>query len=68
MPELTNVQGVDLDSFQDEFDLDEDIAEGVQPRNNFDSVADAVRAKYPHLISRASVLQPARTNSRSLGS
>jgi len=45
-----DVQGVDLDSFQDEFDLDQDIAKGVPPRNNFDSVADAVRAKYPHLV------------------
>jgi hypothetical protein len=48
-----NVQGVDLDSFQDEFDMDHDIAEGVPPRNNFDSVADAVRAKYPHLIFKS---------------
>jgi hypothetical protein len=48
-----NVQSVDLVSFQDEFDLDQDIAEGVPPRNNFDSVADAVRAKYPHLIFKS---------------
>lgn len=48
-----NVQGVDLDSFQDQFDLDQDIAEGVQPRNNFDSVAEAVRAKYPRLIFKS---------------
>ena len=43
-------EGIDLDSFQDDFDLDQRIAEGVAPRNNFDSVADAVRARYPHLI------------------
>jgi len=47
-----NVQSVDLDSFQDEFDLDQHIAERMQPRNNFDSVADAVRAKYPHVMLR----------------
>lgn len=29
-----NVEGVDFDSFQNEFDLDQDIAEGVLPRNN----------------------------------
>jgi predicted metal-dependent HD superfamily phosphohydrolase len=48
-----NVQDVDLDSFQDEFDLDQDVAIGVAPRNNFESVADAVRAKYPHLIFKS---------------
>lgn len=46
------VEGVDLDSFQDEFDLDQDLAAGMQPRNNFESVAQAVKAKYPHLSFR----------------
>ena len=30
--------------------MDQDVDKGVPPRNNFDSVADAIRAKYPHLI------------------
>ena len=41
------VEGIDLDSFQDDFDLD--LAPGMPPRNNFESVADAVRAKYPSI-------------------
>jgi len=44
------VEGIDLDSFQDDFDLDQHVGDGMLPRNNFDSVADAVRAKYPHVI------------------
>jgi hypothetical protein len=46
------VEGIDLDSFQDDFDLDQDLVMGMQPRNNFESVADAVRAKYPRLNFR----------------
>lgn len=39
---------IDFDSFQDDFDLDKDIANtGAVPQNNFDSVAEAVRKKYP---------------------
>jgi hypothetical protein len=46
-----SIAGVDFATFQDEFDLDKDIAQTKQPaRNNFDSVAAAVNKKYPHVI------------------
>ena len=43
-----NIQGVNYDSFQDDFDLDIKLGRGQSaPRNNFMSVAAAVRVKYP---------------------
>lgn len=39
-----HVEGVNFETFQDEFDLDQS---GGVPRNHFGSVADAVRKKYP---------------------
>jgi hypothetical protein len=42
-----NCKGVNFETFQDEFDLDKDLNPEEQPRNNFDSVAQAVQAKYP---------------------
>ncbi len=36
--------GIDFATFQDDFDLDQN---GGAPRNNFDSVAQEVRKKYP---------------------
>ena len=38
------MQGIKFETFQDEFDLDQN---GGVPRNNFDSVAQAIKAKYP---------------------
>jgi len=43
------VEGVDFDTFQDDFDLDKNLKPGEQPKNDFNSVADAVRAKYHHV-------------------
>ena len=45
------IQNIDLESFQDDFDLDKDkdFDAGAKPENNFNSVADAVRNKYPDL-------------------
>jgi hypothetical protein len=40
------IDGVDLDTFQDDFDLDKNLKPGEQPKNDFKSVADAVRKKY----------------------
>ena len=40
---------VDFTTFQDEFDLDTDLKPGVQPRNNFESVAQAISARYPDI-------------------
>ena len=42
-------QGIDFTSFQDEFDLDQNVKAGKSPRNNFGSVADAVRQRYPNV-------------------
>lgn len=42
-------QGIDFASFQDEFDLDQNLKPGESPRNNFVSVADAVRQRYPNV-------------------
>jgi hypothetical protein len=47
------LSNVDLNSFQDDFDLDKDLGPGDLPRNNFESVASAVQAKYPHVRFRA---------------
>lgn len=43
------VNHVDFATFQDEFDLDKSLKTGEQPRNNFESVAQAVAAKYPDI-------------------
>lgn len=39
-----NTSGINFATFQDDFDLDQN---GGAPRNNFDSVAQEVRKKYP---------------------
>lgn len=41
--------GIDIDTFQDDFDLDRNLQPGQQPSNNFESVAAAVRQRYPHV-------------------
>jgi hypothetical protein len=46
----SKIQGIDFDSFQDEFDLDKELQAGVSPRNNFDSVAMSIYQKYPNII------------------
>jgi len=44
------VGGINYDSFQDDFDLDINLGRGqTQPKNNFVSVAEAVRQKYPQV-------------------
>lgn len=50
---MAGLEGVDLDSFQDDFDLDQDLRPGIAARNNFESVAEAVRSKYPHISFRS---------------
>jgi len=40
-------QGIDFETFQDEFDLDKSKKPMERPKNDFVSVADAVRKKYP---------------------
>ena len=47
-----SITGIDLSTFQDDFDLDKDPKSGDVPRNNFESVAAAVHAKYPHIRLR----------------
>lgn len=44
------VEKINFDSFQDEFDLDKDRKPGETPRNNFVSVANLIRVKYPSVI------------------
>ena len=43
------VKNVNFTTFQDDFDLDQNAKPGDQGKNNFDSVAKAVQAKYPHV-------------------
>ena len=43
------VKNIDFTTFQDEFDLDQNLKPGEHGRNNFDSVAEAVKAKYPQI-------------------
>jgi hypothetical protein len=40
---------IDYQSFQDEFDLDKDWKPGEKLRNNFSSVANVIRQKYPNI-------------------
>jgi len=42
-------QGIDFDAFQDDFDLDKDLAEEAPRVNHFQTVAEAVTAKYPQV-------------------
>lgn len=43
-----DAKGVDFGSFQDDFDLDVSIGRGQSvPLNNFESVAEEIRKKYP---------------------
>jgi len=43
------VANVDFSTFQDDFDLDQNLTPGNKGQNNFDTVARAVQAKYPHV-------------------
>ena len=45
-------ENIDFESFQDDFDLDKEIKPGENPRNNFESVANAVQHKYPAIRFR----------------
>lgn len=46
------IPNIDLDSFQDDFDLDKekDFKAGDKPENNFESVSAAIKAKYPAIV------------------
>lgn len=46
MLRAANVQGIDFGTFQDDFDLDR---HGGPPQNHFNSVAEAVQKRYPHV-------------------
>jgi hypothetical protein len=52
------LKDIDLTSFQDEFDLDKNPRPGDLPKNNFESVASAVQAKYPHVRFRRQAFGP----------
>lgn len=41
------INHVAFDTFQEEFDLDKNLISGQQPRNDFESVAQAIQNKYP---------------------
>jgi hypothetical protein len=43
-------QGIDFNSFQDDFDLDKDLPPDAPHGNHFGSVADAVKATYPSVV------------------
>ena len=43
-------QGIDFDSFQDDFDLEKDLPPDAPRVNHFGSVANAVKAKYPSVV------------------
>jgi hypothetical protein len=44
---VVGFEGVDYDSFQDDFDLDKDITENTTSQNSFKSVAELINHKYP---------------------
>jgi hypothetical protein len=43
------IEGINYETFQDEFDLDKDRKPQEQPKNDFDSVSLAVQKKYPNV-------------------
>ena len=43
------MKGIDFSTFQDDFDLDKDLQPGQQYQNNFESVANVIKSKYPHV-------------------
>jgi hypothetical protein len=43
-------QGIDFDTFQDDFDLEKDLPLTAPRINDFGSVAEAVRKKYPSVV------------------
>lgn len=55
------VEGVDFATFQDEFDLD---WRGGPTKNNFSSVADAVKAKYPNIEFTQEVFAKGKGNEK----
>ncbi len=42
-------ENIDYETFQDDFDLDEDRYRSEHPQNDFESVAKVVNEKYPHV-------------------
>lgn len=44
------VETINFDNFQDEFDLDKDRKPGEMPKNDFVSVANVIHIKYPSVI------------------
>jgi hypothetical protein len=58
------VTGVDLASFQDDFDLERDRRPGDPAINNFESVAEAVATKYPFLRFRRYAFPQGRGNDK----
>jgi hypothetical protein len=45
-----DVKCVDFQTFQDDFDFDKDRRPGQEPVNNFRSVGEAIKKKYPQVI------------------
>jgi len=50
--------GIEFATFQDDFDLDKDRKQHEGFRNNFESVAAAVRAKYPQVVFESRRFDP----------
>ncbi len=52
------VKQVDFATFQDDFDLDKQLGKGqTAPRNNFVSVAEAIRKKHPNIVFEQQVFE-----------
>lgn len=52
------VKQVDFTTFQDDFDLDKQLGKGqTAPRNNFVSVAEAIRKKHPNIVFEQQVFE-----------
>ena len=49
MLRAAGIEGIDFETFQDEFDLDKDAAPETDPKNNFKTVSGAIRKKHPHV-------------------
>src|SRR5271157_3321022 len=45
-------EGIDFERFQDDFDLEKDLPDDAPRVNHFHTVAQAVRARYPHIDFR----------------
>ncbi len=59
-----HARNVDFATFQDDFDLDQSLPIGKTPRNNYCSLAAAVKRKYPNISFHRIVFKKGKGNEK----